>query len=66
MIRGDKDKDGLLHIWNSTVEENGWIILERADHTWALYENMEFMGRKPVIYMNHQLGEAIVVALMWS
>lgn len=71
MIRIDTNEDGLHHIVDDTLEENGWIIVEMKNHTWELYDNVEWYilneKKKPsFVYANHQLGEAIIQAQKWT
>lgn len=71
MIRIESNKDGLHHIIEDVIEENGWIIVEMKDHSWELYENVEWYilneNKKPFkIYQNHELGDAIKQAQTWT
>jgi len=70
-IRIDKNENGLSEIWDEVLEENGWIIVEQPDHTWALYDNSEWYilneNKQPFkIYANYELGDAIKQAQKWS
>lgn len=65
------NEDGLHHIVDDTLEENGWIIVEMKDHTWELYENVEWFilnpDKKPFkVYANHELGDAIKQGQLWT
>lgn len=71
MIRIDCKENGLHDIVDDVLEENGWIIVETKDHSWALYENVERHIMEPhkepfKIYSNHQLGDAIIQAQKWT
>lgn len=70
-IKDNGPDKGLSEIWDETVEENGWIIVEQPDHTWALYDNSEAYVSNPddkpyKIYANHELGDAIKQAQRWT
>jgi hypothetical protein len=70
-IRIDKNENGLSEICDETLEENGWVIVEQPDHTWALYDNVEWYildpDKKPLkIYANHELGDAIQQGQKWT
>ena len=65
------ETDGLHEIIDDVIEENGWIIIEQKDGTWALYENSEWQILEPhkppfKVYSNHELGDAILQAQKWT
>lgn len=71
MIRIEVNENGLHHIVDDVIEENGWIIVEMKDGTWELYDNVEWYilnpNKKPFkTYANHELGEAINQAQKWT
>jgi hypothetical protein len=71
MIKVNIKENGLSEIHDETLEENGWIIAERFDHTWDLYDSVEWYlldpDKKPFKnYRNHELGEAIIQAKKWT
>jgi hypothetical protein len=71
MIRIEIGENGRHNIVDDVLEENGWIIVEMEDHSWALYENLEWytqeIGRNPFkYYANHELGDAIKQAQQWT
>lgn len=70
MIKNCINSNGLLEIWDETIEENSWVILEQADHAWALYANAEhrisFDTLPYKIYPNYELGDAIKQGQKWT
>lgn len=68
MIKVRINETGLAELWDSVLEENGWVILERSNHEWALYENGEHMEepRPFKVYPNHELGNAINQGRLWT
>jgi hypothetical protein len=71
MIKIDQTENGLHHIVDDVLEENGWIIVEMKDHTWELYENVEWYilnpEKKPFkVYRNHELADAIKQGQQWT
>lgn len=67
MIQITKKLNGLFEIWDDIGTENGWIIKEQNNGSWALWDNCEFDDMEPFkIYANHELDEAIAQGKKWT